>query len=326
MIKTPKGHLMVNYLGLRGAGKTLSAVHEEVLPRYLNGEKIVSTSFLNLKGVDIIYTPEDCLKLRNCVLFIDELGDFVDAYDWLNIPQAFRRFLRLSRKRKVDIITTAQDLSYIAKPFRVLFSHWVFCQNNSFTGVFGRLLNSFGFSNLKILQQELTSNDLFLLQNGVGHKVLLDDDPVDVSVSSGEDLTENDLNLVSDVSKLSKTKIKHYNNRKLICSNLDDKKIYQYASYCSKCQTIIDYLDDEICYNAILFKKNKKPYFCCSLFCPNCETLLKPKKMGIYDSDFEIPLPEVPDLVFKPFVPSPKGERLIPYKGPLSSAQKPPKA
>ncbi len=325
MIDTPKGHLMVNYLGLRGAGKTLSAVYEEVLPRYLDGRKIVSTSFLNLKGVDIINTPKDCEKLRNCVLFIDELGDFVDAYDWANISQSFRRFLRLSRKRKVDIITTAQDISYIAKPFRVLFSHWVFCENGSPRGLIGKFLRFSGLFYVRVVKEQLTANDLFTLQNGVGHNVLLDDDP-SVSSVSGSDLDSDDFNIVKEVSKVSKTSSVFYNNRKILRNDLDDKKIYQYASYCSKCQDIVDYLEDEICDNAILFKKNKKPFFCCSLFCPDCETLLIPKKMGIYDTDFEIPLPEVPDLVFKPFVPSPKGERLIPYKGPLSAVQQPPKA
>jgi hypothetical protein len=320
MIEKPKGHLMVNYLGLRGAGKTLSAIHQEVKPRYKKGEKIVSTSFINLKGVETIHTPEDCLKLRNCVLFIDELGDFVDAYDWANISQDFRRFLRLSRKRKVDIITTAQDISYIAKPLRVLFSDWVYCENATPTGLAEKILKFFGLFTVKIKQQELTANELAKLQKGVGNNPLQEKDE-DEEIGDFEDFDIESLPLEKKIKTFD------YSKKDLICPDLDDFKIYHFYLYCPVCERQVgDYLTLEQAEKVIDY--NKKQYFTKQpCYCDiHKQQLLEVRQAGIYDTDFEIPVPDVPELIFKAYIPSPKGYQNIPYKGIIPESQKPPLA
>jgi hypothetical protein len=319
MIQKPVGHLMVNYLGLRGAGKTLSAIHEEVLPRYLEGRKLVSTSFINLKGVEIIHTPEDCLKLKNCVLFIDELGDFVDAYDWANISQSFRRFLRLSRKRKVDIITTAQDISYIAKPLRVLFSDWVYCENATATGLGAKILSWLGLFSVKIKQQELTANELVRLQKGVGNNPLQDDEE-----EVNDDFSDN---LDFDALELEKkVKTIDYRPKDLIRSDLSEFKIYEFQEYCPLCESGYNYIDKDKQDNLIDYTKKRGYFYKTIRFCPVHEKQpLDIREVGVYDTDFEIPVPPVPDLIWKPYIPSPKGDRLIPFKGLPSDSQTPPK-
>jgi len=321
MIEKPKGHLMVNYLGLRGAGKTLSAIYEEVLPRYERGEKIVSNSFINLKGVEYVFSPEDCLKLRNCVLFIDELGDFVDVYDYMNSDPAFRRFLRLSRKRKVDIITTAQDISYIAKYFRVLFSDWVQCENATPVGLSAKILKWLHLFSVKIKQQELTANELARLQKGVGSSPLRDVE-LDLESESNDDL---DLNF--DEAELeNKVKTIDYYEKDLIRPDLNDFKLFHYYCYCPLCDTRSDFeipLDKQDF--LIDYEKKKGLFLKKEQFCEiHPKTPLQVKEFGIYDSDYEIPVPEVPDLVFKAYTPSPKGYQLVAYKGLLPDTQKHP--
>lgn len=315
MIDVPKGHLMVNYLGLRGAGKTLSAIHQEVLARYLKGEKIVSTSFINLKGVDYIYSPEDCLKLRNCVLFIDELGDFVDAYDWANISQSFRRFLRLSRKRKVDIITTAQDISYIAKPLRVLFSNWVFCENATATGFGATILKWLHLFSISIKQQELTANELVKLQKGVGNNPLADNEE--------EEADFNDFSF-DDFDLEDKVKTYNYYDKDLIRKDLAEFKIYNFQEFCPLCDTGHDYVDKDKEDFFIDYNKKQKYFFKKDRFCPIHEKqVLQVREVGIYDTDYEIPIPPVPDLVVKYYIPSPKGHTLLPFKGLLPDSNSP---
>lgn len=318
MIEKPKGHLMVNFLGLRGAGKTLSAMFQEVLPRYLRGEKIVSTSFINLKGVDIIHTPEDCLKLRNCVLFIDELGDFVDSYDWANISQDFRRFLRLSRKRKVDIITTAQDISYIAKPLRVLFSDWVFCENATPAGLVAKILSWFHIFRIKIKQQELTANELIKLQKGVGNNPLVDNTNDDDLDDFSEDFDLDDFDFEKKIT------VCEYTLKGLIRSDLTDLKIYNYQEFCSFCDTGFEYIEKEKEDNLIDYNKKLGLFFKKERLCPVCSKPLSVREVGIYDTDYEIPVPPVPNLIFKPFIPSPEGYQLVSYKGMVPDTQKPP--
>jgi hypothetical protein len=322
MIEKPKGHLMVNYLGLRGAGKTLSAIHQEVLPRYLKGDKIFSTSFINLKGVDYetVQTPKDCLNLRNCVLVIDELGDFVDAYDWANISQDFRRFLRLSRKRKVDIITTAQDISYIAKPLRVLFSDWVYCENATPVGLGAKILSWLGLFRVKIKQQELTANELVRLQKGVGNNPLKDEEDED------EDLELNDFDF-ADEDLERKVETIEYSKKDLIREDLEQFKIYNYQEYCPVCDVGYDYIDKEKEESLIDYNKKQKYFFKKDRFCQIHQAQkLEVRQTGIYDTDFEIPVPLVPDLIFKAYIPSPKGYQNIPYKGIIPESQKPPLA
>lgn len=305
------GHQFINYLGLPGAGKTLSMVEEQILPAYLNGQQILSNFWLNLKGVKYFYTEEDFLDFRNGVLAFDEIGQILDPYNWKNLSFNVRRYFQNHRKFHVDIFSTTQDISFIAKPARVLISEYVFSENST-SNFLNSLLSLFGSSDLSFKQRHLTFAELYLLQKGLGGSSLVAEDDEFSHENYSEDLSFSDIEQNKDIP----IKRVHYSFKKLIHRELDQHKIELVHYYCPVCRS--RQLDRVLAEDTDKhFIKDKKGYSILKpIYCPaHPAQLLEARESGVYDTDYLVE-PAIPeDIEFLPYVPSPKGYTKIRYKG-----------
>lgn len=312
------GHLFINYLGLPGAGKTLSAVEKHIIPYYKEGRLVYSNTWLNLKGIKYFSSLDDLLDVRNAVIFIDEIGQFLDPYAWKDLSYSHRAFFQNHRKYHLDIISTTQDVSFIAKPARVLISDWVFCENNSYSPLVSRFMALFGVDEIRVKYLELKTYDLLKLQKGIGFDTLNDDvDDVDFNIDNDIDIAK-----LSEIKKnLNPVKKKSYSIKKLVHRELDDFKNEIYYFYCPKCGGR-QYYDIKKGNEFKYFNFDKKGKYYCKMnyYCPNHrDSLLVARLSFIYDTDYLIKV-SVPSLVWRPFVPSRAGERLVPYRGFLPSS------
>lgn len=301
-----------NYLGLPGAGKTLSAIEEKVLPAYLAGVPIWSNTFINLKGVNYFSDIEEVLDKRNILLFIDELGFVLDPYDWANIPKSVRVFFQFHRKKKIEIVSTTQDISFLAKPARVLVSNYIFCENSDWGQIVAKIFSFFGYGEVRLAQRALTFNDLQKLQKGVGASPLIDSEEEEEEMP--DDLDFDDLGVESPIIRRS------YSFKTLFHRELDEYKIEIYHKFCPLCngrsgsQIKAEDSDIYIDYN----KKLKRYFLKTSEFCSfHKDQLLDVRVSGIYDTDYELEPKDI-DVVWKPYVPVKSGATLVPYKGVLS--------
>jgi len=307
------GHYFINYLGLPGAGKTLSVVENELIPRYLLGQLVRSNTFINLKGIKYFTEAEELKEFKNCVCFVDEIGQFIDPYAWKDMSYEVRRWFSNHRKFHVDILSTTQDISQICKPARILISDYVFTQNDSNT--FLSDLLGFRSKTLCFIQKHLSYQDLSRLSRGLGASGADSEVEADSDLESySESISFNEVDLPKEI----KPEKVYYNTSKLIHHELDDFKIELVHYYCPKCfgrqhvQILkADTLD--VCdYNPKTRQYKSK----IDVYCPNHPAqLLELRESGIYDTDYLIAPPKRDDIVFVPMVPSEAGHTLVRYKG-----------
>ena len=121
------------YLGLTGSGKTLSAVQNEVIPALEMGRDVWVNIWLNYKHPNLHYFEEweDLHDVKNSLIFVDEVGDLLDPYNWADYSKLDKNVIRYHRKRFNDLIITSQDISQISKSIRIFIHIWVLCQNGS---------------------------------------------------------------------------------------------------------------------------------------------------------------------------------------------------
>lgn len=305
------GHSFINYLGLPGGGKTLSAVESELIPRYLSGQLIRSNTFINLKGVFYFSEPDEIKEFKNCVVFVDEIGQILDPYAWRDMSFELRRWFSNHRKFHCDIISTTQDISQICKPSRILISDYIFTENDS--NDFLSSLFGLASSQLCFKQRTLAYQDLARLSRGFGSTETPSEDDSGLE-SYSESITFNEVDLPKEIV----AKKVYFNTKKLLHHELDDFKIELVHFYCPLCKSrqykqilkaeTLDYCH----YNA-----KKKVYTAKEeIFCPNHPLqVLQIKESGIYDTDYLIEPPKRDDIVFVPMVPSEAGHTLVRYKG-----------
>jgi len=301
---------------LPGAGKTLSAIEEKVLPAYLNKQVIYSNTFINLVGIRYFTDIDELLHVRNCVVFFDEIGDVVDAYAWDKVSQDVRRWFRFHRKRHVSILSTVQDISYFCKPARVLVTSHVLCENNDYPELIKKIFSWFGYGAVRVNQQELSAYELEKLQKGVGASPLVDDSDLesDEGFSDDLDLTELDKPLENPIVHRS------YSYKKLLHKELDHLKIELVHKYCPECAGRQgEQILKENTFKEVFYNKKKKYYgLLTAEFCPSHpDVFLEVKESGIYDSEYELTISDV-QVEWRPYVPSPAGHVRIPFKGALS--------
>lgn len=312
--KINDGHILKNYLGKTGAGKTLSTIERDFLPAYLSGVRCKSNIFINLKGVEFYTDLEECVEDRNCFILCDEVGDMIDAYDWRTIPQSIKRMFRFHRKRHLDFVMTAQDISFIAKPFRVLIKTWVFCEEDKSLDIFD---NTFlRVRSVRFKYRELIQSDLSGFLKGLGSDPLEDkNDVFSKENSSNENLS--DINVIVEPFPVKKVS---YSFKHLLHRELNEFKIELVHRYCPDCKSrqgeqILNEHTLDIC---DYVPKTKKYYLKNDEFCPyHKETLLEVRESGIYDSDFEI----IPPFVEGKWVYMVKvsgSPRFEPYRGVLT--------
>jgi len=79
------------------------------------------------KGVPIQYweNTEDLIKLSDCDVVIDEVGNYFDSRLWADLSLDARRWLTQGSKTGVEIYGAAQDFAQIDKSFRRLVNHLI---------------------------------------------------------------------------------------------------------------------------------------------------------------------------------------------------------
>lgn len=146
--------------GILGSGKTLGAVSEAILPRFLKGAVVITNIQLNWKNVkawclkfgyipdrkQYIYLEGDMLKEphEHCpkgeigndnLLVLDECAWLFPARNWKKTSDKFFLWCVMLRRQRCDVILICQNMAQIDKQFRDLFQfRWHF--NN-----FGRALH-----------------------------------------------------------------------------------------------------------------------------------------------------------------------------------------
>lgn len=125
------------FIGLRGWGKTLNAVHY-LVPRLRSGVRVLANvevvdyatgyAAQRIESWDEIVDPVHGTVVSDCIVFVDEAPLWLDATQWHSVPGALKTYFRQSRKDSVGLIMTAQNWMDVAKPLRDLFDYVVVCQ------------------------------------------------------------------------------------------------------------------------------------------------------------------------------------------------------
>jgi len=130
--------MIVIFTGLPGSGKSFKMAQTLVEVLYRNKkayEKGIAKRmvFTNLKLSEAVeaefegfYTYWTDLRqlviLRDCDVFIDEVGTYFDARLWETLSLEMRRWLNQHRKFGIELYGTAQDFAQVDKAFRRLTS------------------------------------------------------------------------------------------------------------------------------------------------------------------------------------------------------------
>lgn len=127
----------VCFIGLRGWGKTLNAVHY-LIPRMRKGVRVIANVEVvdhdtgiaaeRIDSWDQVVDPIHGTVVQDCIVFIDEAPLWLDATQWHSVPGALKTYFRQSRKDSVGLVMTAQNWMDVAKPLRDLFDYVIVCK------------------------------------------------------------------------------------------------------------------------------------------------------------------------------------------------------
>jgi len=287
------------YLGKTGSGKTVLQTEEWVLPALIAGEEVYCCYWINWNLPNYHYfAPRDLdsiMNVRNSMIVFDEIRRSLDPRQWESESDEVRSFFELHRHRHNDIIGNTQDVSLVAKTVGVQAHEWTLVDRIE-PRFFGRLWSKITMSEgLVFNKQYLSFQEL-------------------KKMAAGWELGE-EIGLNSEIEKV-----------KIPLNDLLHRELEKYKQeivhrYCPKCKSR---QGDQI-------KKEETDNYCSLLngkwvlieeeYCPkHKDTLLEIKESGMFDTDYE-PETVEKDIIFKPFVKSPEGWRLIEYKGALSKRQ-----
>jgi len=115
--------LIVQYIGRRGAGKTLTMT-KDVVNYYYSGWKIYTN--YDLYGIEYTKLTNDEIinlinldHIRNCVIAIDEIQTVIDSRKFAKDSNMdFTYFIQQIRKRGIVLLATSQFLDNVEKRFR----------------------------------------------------------------------------------------------------------------------------------------------------------------------------------------------------------------
>lgn len=136
-------HMKVVWSGLESSGKSLRlamAASDIAWRNFLWKKKsgIVRSLASNLRfsdefekyvtqelGIPILYWTniDELIKLRNCDVFVDEVGNYFDSRLWADLTLDARRWLSQGAKMGIEMYSTAQDFAQVDKAFRRLTNH-----------------------------------------------------------------------------------------------------------------------------------------------------------------------------------------------------------
>lgn len=114
--------MIVLYQGARGRGKTLSMVRDAYI-YHEKGWKVLRNcqglSFGDYISNEEVLSLDKNSKLRDCVLFLDEIQIFFDARESARSHnKKFSNFIQQIRKRNIIILSTTQFPNTVEKRFK----------------------------------------------------------------------------------------------------------------------------------------------------------------------------------------------------------------
>lgn len=284
-----KPKLSTCYIANVGMGKTMIITYLHAIPALEAGVKVISDYKINWKGNNLSYfTPEEfdevCMTWRNCIVLIDEIGIILDSREYRDEGSNTRKFFSYHRKHHVEIISSTQHISQVAKTSKNLVSDWYVCSEISKNNiVMETMLKLIGWKGVIIKTERVE------LQEITNEKEIIDPE---APLMFG---------------KPERAKTYWLNEKKLIRHDLDDVKDELIYKGCLDCKTRFTDLD-------VIDTNDFK-------ICPLCMTENIGEITAImYDTDFELPN-KYKEITFQAMIDSPKGFRKIPFKGPLDQIQ-----
>lgn len=228
------------------------------IPALCAGVKVISDYKINWKGDNISYfTPEEfdevCMTWRNCIVLIDEIGVILDSRQFKDEGSNTRRFFSYHRKHHVEIVSSTQHISQVAKTSKNLVSDWFICSEISKSSL---IMEAFCWL--------------------IGYKgVIIKTERVELQELSDEkQVLDPEAPLVFGTPEKAKTY--WLSEKKLIRNDLEDMKEEQEYLGCINCKTRFTEKDKEDTRN---FE-----------FCPLCMTETIGQITSImYDTDYELP-------------------------------------
>lgn len=154
------------YIANVGMGKTMIMTYLHAIPALEAGVKVVSDYRLNWKGPNLSYfTPEEfdevCMTWRNCIVLIDEIGAILDSRQFKEEGSNTRRFFSYHRKHHVEIVSSTQHISQVAKTSKNLVSDWYVTSDISKKGLgMYLLLLIIGFKGVVIKTERVELQEL----------------------------------------------------------------------------------------------------------------------------------------------------------------------
>lgn len=245
------------YIANVGSGKTMIITYEHALQALQAGVKVVSDYYLNWNGDNLTYFRPDefeevCMTWRNCIVFIDEIGVILDSRQWADEGSNTRQFFQYHRKHHVEIVSSTQHLSQVAKSSKNMVNKWVICSQIYENPVPKAILKLFGFEGVVIKTEVVQLVEL-----------------------------ANEKNIIDPEAPLiwgDKERGKTYwlSQRKLVRPDLDDMKDELEHLGCLNCHT--RFTDKDLADTL----NNRR--------CPLCMTESLGKLQSImYDTDYELP-------------------------------------
>lgn len=276
-LKEPLGLQILAYVGLTGAGKSLSAVENHCIDSLKLGKSVYSNTWLNwnLSNLHTFTKWSDLHTVRNSIIFIDEIGDILDPNKYKDFSDEDKNVIRYHRKRGNTIIYTAQDISDVAKQCRVKTHKFIICEADPDSALVVWFLKTFlSIERVSFKTLVLTFKDLKKLSLGIGSPALVDPDiDPEEDNSFSEDISDisNDLKGSKDVPKPEHIRFKLST---LQHKELDKYKIHLFGAWCPDCRGFKSYHDkDDVNLSN----------------CPSCPTVaLQMKSLSMYDTNLEL--------------------------------------
>lgn len=244
------------YIANVGMGKTMIMTYLHAIPALEAGLKVVSDYRLNWKGDNLSYfTPEEfdevCMTWRNCIVLIDEIGAILDSRQFKDEGSNTRKFFSYHRKHHVEIVSSTQHISQVAKTSKNLVTDWYICSEISNQNLIMKVISSF-FKGLIIKTERVELQELADEKN-----VLNPEAPL-------------------ILGSTEKGKTYWLSMKKLIREDLNDKKDELTYRGCLNCKTRFTNKDIK---DTLNYKR-----------CPLCMTETIGHLTSImYDTDYELP-------------------------------------
>lgn len=300
-----EGHKIQIRLGKTGSGKTLDQTIQEVIPRLINGEEVYSCYWLNWKGSNFHYFVADDFEaiesVRNATIVFDEVAQSFDPREWEKESSGVRRFFQLHRKRHNDIIANTQDISLVAKTIGILAHEWILIEKVEETWI-DKLIERFTGKKVIVKLDKSIMSYQRLKKLAVGFEI------GETEIERGEIAIENI----------------NYKEWDIVRPDLDEYKEELVHRYCPQCRQrqgrqIKAEDTEKECRRG---EKGEDEWVLINKeYCPkHKEQELIIRKSGMYDTDYE-PERKGKEVIWKPFIESPKGYRMIEWKGYLTEKQ-----